>query len=1008
VVIAGLHRYRFSLAVTLIVIALGAPQAVRAQSAAASGAIRGRVVDADFQTPISRVQVTLLEAFLAASTNADGDFVFERVPPGIYTLSFGREGYERVVKTGISVGPGQVAEVNVEMPSEVVEMEELVVKGEDLLGNSEIGLLEIRAEAVTVQDAISSELISQAGATDAAGALKLVVGATVTDGKYATVRGLSDRYTGTTLNGVRLPSADPRKRAVNIDIFPTGTIESMTVTKTFTPDLQGDFTGGGVDIKTKSIPDETVMSMAVGAEYNTSATGNDAYLTYLAGGINASGFDQGERNLPDIAKQKAPPFPNISARPGPEDIANAAFYDELTRSFDSTIGTTEDAPGLNGSFSFLYGDGKSFEKGGKLGWLTGLTYQNKYSFYQDGINNTAYVSLKGQPMTVAKARTDSQGTQELLIGFLGSLAYHIAEGNDLTLRVVGNQSTEDNARFQIQNVNPPIIEQNQSLQYVERSLGSAQLSGVHVFKKVTFDWLGAFNLTRQDEPDVRFFRNWFDPTNLTSTRPSNSTDALNTRRIFREIDEHNGQGAGNVTIPIKPWHDLEGRVKAGAYYESSHRDYTQYSFSYTFPRQAGSQSNAAVRENNAKAFYTGADAETLWTDVFLDPTRIGLADNDPPAPNQLLWTIQPLGTDVDYTGEQTIEALYAMAEIPVTSAVKVIGGARWESTDLGVVPINRAFGRVEIITIDENGNRGIAQVPQELAIADISESDVLPSVGAIWTIRPHMDVRGSWAKTVARPTFRELAPVATEEFIFGDEFVGNPDLILSSVTNWDLRWEWFRRPGDVLAASVFAKQLENPIEVINFSAANRSFVEPINYEKGSVRGIEVEARTTLDVLHPALKHLSAGGNATWLDSSVDVPESEQEPLSQFGIAESTRALQGQPKGVVNLNLTYDDDDRRISAGLFYTAIGETLVSGSATGLDGATPNVYQRDVSILDATFSKGFRFSRRGSFSLTAKAKNLLAPDAITIFRTPYKEEEIRTRRETARLFSVTLGWTY
>ena len=128
-------------------------------------------------------------------------------------------------------------------------MEELVVSGADLLSSSEFGLLDIRAASVSIQDAVSAELIRKAGASDASDALKLVVGASVNEGKYATVRGLSDRYTGTTLNGVRVPSADPRRRAVQVDLFPTGTIDSVTVTKTFQPDLQGDFTGGGVDLR---------------------------------------------------------------------------------------------------------------------------------------------------------------------------------------------------------------------------------------------------------------------------------------------------------------------------------------------------------------------------------------------------------------------------------------------------------------------------------------------------------------------------------------------------------------------------------------------------------------------------------------------------------------------------------------------------------------------------------------------------------------------------------------
>ena len=155
--------------------------------------------------PLPRARVTLVEALLATATNADGQFLFERVPPGTYTLSVTKDGYERQIVTNVVVAPGQIAEVKVDLISEVVDMEELVVKGEDLLGNTEIGLLEVRAESATVQDAISSELIGKAGASDAAGALKLVVGATVSEGKYATVRGLSDRYTGTTLER-RAPS----------------------------------------------------------------------------------------------------------------------------------------------------------------------------------------------------------------------------------------------------------------------------------------------------------------------------------------------------------------------------------------------------------------------------------------------------------------------------------------------------------------------------------------------------------------------------------------------------------------------------------------------------------------------------------------------------------------------------------------------------------------------------------------------------------------------------------
>ena len=1004
---------RFKLGATVLVALLAASTPTSSQVIGQSGAIRGSVHDRDFDVPLSRARVTLVEALLATGTNADGQFLFERVPPGTYTLSVTKDGYERQIVTDVVVAPGQIAEVHIDLESEVVDMEELVVKGEDLLGNTEVGLLELRAESTSIQDAISSELISKAGVSDAAGALKLVVGATVSEGKYATVRGLSDRYTGTTLNGVRLPSADPRKRAVNIDIFPTGTIESMTVTKTFTPDMQGDFTGGVVDIETKSIPDKMAIAVSVGGEYNANATGNDQFLTYKGGGISALGFDNGDRSLPSTGSD-LPRFPRFSANPPPAEVEASEQYSAFTKSFVPVIGTTEAAPGPNGSFSVLYGDKKDFEGSGTLGWITALTYNNKYGFYEDGINNTASLSNAGDGFTVTAARTDSQGTEELLVGFLGSLTYRPKDGNEITLRLVGNQSVDDDARFQVEDEGTDLIEQNQSLQYTERSLASYQLSGTHVLKNEvggsfgapSFYWLAAFNNTRQYQPDVRFFRNIFDQSNQTATRPSNSTDAQNTRRIWRNIDESNMQGAFNVDLPFTQWTDSQGKVKTGLYYESSNRDYTQNSFSYVFPQQFGSPANPAVRANNALTSYTVMGDQDLWTDVFLDNNRTGLATNNPPARNQLLWTLVPLpGIDVDYTGDQTIEAAYAMAELPVSPRVTLIGGARWESTAMRVVPTNAAFGRVEVITQDPvSGAYGIEIVPQEEAIADIDEDDVLPSLGVIWEIIPNMRLRASWAETIARPTFRELAPVATEEFIFGDEFVGNPELTLSSIANYDLRWEWFRRPGDVLAASLFKKDLTNPIEYINFAAANRSFIQPINYDTGSLRGVELEARIGLDALHRSLAGLTFGANFTWLESEVDVPAQQQALLAAFGLDEPTRALQGQPDSVVNVNLTYDHDRYRISTGIFYNRVGQTLLTGAAATPDGGTPNVYQQPLEFLDATFEKTFKRNIR----LIFKAKNLLAPLATTVYLTPSGLEEIKTQRTTARVFGVTVGWSY
>src|SRR6185295_15188441 len=112
-----------------------------------------------------------------------------------------------------------------------------------------------------------------------------------------------------------------------------------------------------------------------------------------------------------------------------------------------------------------------------------------------------------------------------------------------------------------------------------------------------------------------------------------------------------------------------------------------------------------------------------------------------------------------------------------------------------------------------------------------------------------------------------------------------------SITNYDLRWEWFRKEGEVLAVSVFDKKLTDPIELISFVVGGRNLVQPINYETGSVRGAEFEARFPLGEASEHLAGWSVGANYTILDSEVDVPPIEQQSLQTFGLAEATRRLQ---------------------------------------------------------------------------------------------------------------------
>jgi TonB-dependent receptor len=1005
---------------------VAAPLPLRAQGGPV-GAIRGTVTDHDTGAPLARARVSVMELPLGGFTGDDGAFLIEHVPPGSYMLALTHEGYERRILTEVAVTTGRITEVRGDLVQEVVDLDEMVVSGADITDSKEAGALEIRAAAATAQDAISSELMSRSGAGDVAGALKHVVGASVTEGKYAVVRGLSDRYTGTTLNGVRIPSADPRKRAVQVDLFPTGTIESVTVTKTFTPDLQGDFTGGGIDMKTRAIPEGRTLSLTATSESNSLATGNDSALTYNGGGVNALARVDSGRPIPSIAEAQYSTFPRTFTRvtasrptPPPAETQIAGDYDQLVRSFQPVMGVSRSAPGMNEGFAFLAGDRYTLGTGSMVGLMGGLTQTHKHDFYEGGLNNTAAVSDPQQGIAVRRRRNDSLGTDEALIGMLGSAVLQITPDQTVALQLLRNTSSEDTARFQVEDQAYPVLEQNQSLHFTQRDVRSNQLHGTHILggpkedgsgSGSLFEWTLAANSTLQDEPDVRFFRNVFGATDLFASMnfAGGSTSPQNTRRIFRTIEERNKQGGMDFSFPLQVWGERSGRIKTGVYFERTDRDYQQHSFFYEFPTQVGGFLDPIASANRGLATFQAAGPDDLWTDVFLQPNRIGLARNNPVVPNQLLWSIQPLGDDVDYTGDQGIDAAYAMADLPLSARWRVIGGARHEATRISIVPTtNQKEHRLEVVEVQPSSdgnaiNRAIVRVPQEEATASVDEGAWLPAIGVIFEAKPGQNVRLSWSRTLARPTFRELAPVATEEFIFGDEYIGNQDLTLSRITNLDARWELFPRSGDVLAASVFYKQIQDPIEVLSFSAGGRSFLQPVNFESGTVMGVEMEARASVGSWWPRLHGLSASLNLTLIRSAVDVPEVEQKSLASFGLDEKTRRLQGQPAYLVNFDLMYEHERLGLVGGLFYNRVGETLVSGAARGDDG-TPNVFQEAYGTLDVKVTKKLR----NGFSASLTGKNILRPTARTVFRKPDGDEAVKTEHSTPVLIGVSVGWAW
>ncbi len=285
----------------LVFVALVPVGAVAQQApapAAGIGTIAGQVLDASSGDPIIEAGVEVIGTGKTARTDLDGKFTV-KVPPGTYQVRFFAPLYTGARLDRIVVQPDKVTKADVTLSSggqAGVEVVEVVADADKAAERTQ---LLRRQKAPVVSDNIAAETIKKSPDSDAAEVVARVPAVTVKDDKFVVVRGLGERYSSALLEGSRLPSSDPSKRVVPLDLFPADFIESISIVKTYTPDLPGDFSGGLADIRLVEFPEKLSYNLGVSTGGNTEATFQD-FDTYKGGGFDYFGFDQNVRSLPSL------------------------------------------------------------------------------------------------------------------------------------------------------------------------------------------------------------------------------------------------------------------------------------------------------------------------------------------------------------------------------------------------------------------------------------------------------------------------------------------------------------------------------------------------------------------------------------------------------------------------------------------------------------------------------------------------------------------------------------
>lgn len=875
-----------------------------------SGHIAGKVYDKETGAPLRGVALILEGTDIGTLTDGQGSYRLEAAPVGEYKITFFKAGYIEASITNAKVTEGELLKLDfalpprpAEMSDEVYELQDFTVTADEVFSQN-VALLALRQQSVASVDALSSEDMSKFAASDAADALKSVTGVSISGGKYAVVRGLDDRFSTTSLNGIVMPSPDPDRQAVPLDIFPAGLLDSVVTQKSYTPDQPGESSGGAINLQTKAFPEEFMLKVSGSVGYNSNATGeSDFYL--------AEESDFGASPMRFAPKRKAP---------GPEYGISAY---------------------VGGSTNFF---------GKDVGVISGVTHKKKYS-YSERLKN----------------RYDQDGTDALVSS---SSIRNVSEVEEVTSAIFGagikiSDVTQLNytALYSLSNIATAGIEtielESKDAEFyqidaetLEREYLNNQLVLEHTFddflfglEEVKMTMSGSYSTNTQVEPDTRVSN-----TLEASASPGtfSSADKSDPFRYSREMDQENLILKGDMEVPVS-WSKVhELRFKSGLSYEDSVRNTEQSEWK-----------GAGFDSNSIDELGTQNPDIVIIPDVFEIPGSPHFGSTA---------SIIPTGKSM---GTREIKSAYLMSELMPIESWEISFGARLEDTFLETVAV-------------EPGKITQFEFNPTVTSSPIEEVSILPALTSSYEIREGLKVRFGLAETIAKPSFRELNPSPIYNTTEGIVEIGNPGLVtgggfdggallpsqyqglqLVEVQNIDMRVEWFFNDQDMVAVSLFRKQLTGPIERVEVAAGGASAFTYFNNENDAqVDGLEFETRIGLGFIGDWADDFYVGGNFTYIDASVDRSELEQGILP--AVASEDRPLYNQPESILNAYIGYSSEDLGLDVTLSANRVGDQLFAVTGAG------DIYVDPFTSLNLVISKKVF----DNFSIKFAVKNLLDPE--------------------------------
>jgi len=826
------------------------------------------------------------------ASGVDGSFTLTLVVGKKYTLVISSVNYETKTIEDVEVTTRQVNELQVLLNESTKNtLEGVVVKTtSSARKETAAALIQFQKNTNTVASVISSEAIRRSPDKNTGEVLKRLPGTSIQEGKYLVVRGLADRYNLAMLNGVPLTSTEPDRKTFSFDIFPSTIIDNIIINKAFVPEYPAEWAGGLVQINTKDISSKGFWNMQIGTGFNSQTIGHDFY-TYKGGKLDWLGIDDGTRAIPDGVPLKGA-FSQL-------DHAAKTAYGKTFENVWSTDKTTSFFPLLNKKVEMSGGFNSSLGSGSTLGATFAVTYNQTNK--RTTINNI-------KPVGSNSVYSDEKYSQDVLAGALANLTLKIGANNKISWKNVINVNATDYATVRTGQDDAGFNVRANELALKSNTFFTTQLSGEHniASSNLKLHWFGSFNILDQYIPDQRRLQYNQDPTN-----PNNpyilligaSGNSQNTgSRYYGWLSDYIYTAGGDLSYKWKMF-DRNQTVKGGYLLQIKDRLFDSRPFANYLPSD-----NPALRQ--------------LPPDQVFNPENFGNGSDNKFAFNDLS------GPQYRYLANTILNAVFLQFDNEFSEKLRATWGLRVEGYD-------QLIGSTK---------------SSDIRYFNTVVRDFLPGVNLTYKVTPKANLRLSGSQTLIRPEFRELSSFAFFDFDMFASITGDKTLERTKVTNADIRYEVYPRPGELFTLGIFYKYFDKPIELFfnQTGAGGSSTFNYINADNATGYGVEFEMRKRLDFIE-GMKNFIFQTNLSYIYNRVTREN-----------AHLDRPMQGQSPYVLNASLQYDLEKLGLFTTLMYNQVGDRIFYVGGNDV----PPVFEHTRPLLDFQVSKKI-ISNRGELKL-------------------------------------------